>query len=560
MDEIIYLEPDEEITSVIDKLKQSKANRLSLVVPREATLLQSVVNLKLLLKEAESLEKKIAIITADKIGRNLAAQVGITVFESVKNQQPIYQPPAPEITSHDIIEIDAQERLKQPPRKPKGLHVHHFQEDVAPDLAQVREQFPPQKKKSEPMRKFAISRIINWRKAFKIILYLIIAAAILGLGSLIFIWPKVNIKIKVKAENYQQTLETQISGSNVSAGEDIYKGTLIELNQDKEEKFPTTGKKNLGGKATGTLTIYNYWDSNAQTFKAGAKFSSSSKTFISKSSVQVPGTSIRGGNIVAGTASVEIEAENPGEDYNIKAGRFTIVGLPAAQQEKIYGEAAKDLGGGFTKEVQIVSQSDYDLAKQKVSQELIKELEEKLTQAAAGMEVLEKAPQYEESGVQTSVKVDDEANEFTLKISERLRAIVFQQDDFRKFIVGLVEKQIPYDKMITFGANDKIDPIVDSTDYDQKLLKLKINITGKLTSRLDIDKIKKDLKSKNNTQIEQYLQNINGVEGFEIRYWPSWWLKRISSYQKALTIELEYLAGGEGEITPEASPSPEGQN
>jgi len=559
MNEIIYLEPDEEITSVIDKLKQSKTGRLNLVVPREATLLQSVVNLKLLLKEAESLGKEIAIITADKIGRNLAAQVGITVFESVKDQQPIYQPPAPEITSQDIIEIDAQERLKQPPQKPKGLNVHHFQEGGAPDLAKVRQQFPA-REKPEPIRRSPIFKNINWRKTLKIILYLVIIGSLLGLGSLIFIWPKVNIKIKVKAEDYQQSLETQISGNDVLPGEDIYKGTLIELNQNKEEKFPTTGKKNLGGKASGTLTIYNKMDSNTHAFSAGTKLSSLSKTFILKKSVSVPGATVQFPNIVPGAVSAEIEAENPGEDYNVKAGRFTIIGLSSAQQEAIYGQSSNDLSGGFTKEVKIVSQTDYDQAKDKVSKELIQELQDKLAQDASGMVILEKAVQTEEQAVETSANVNAEANEFTLKIKERLRVIVYQQSDFEKFVVAQIEKQIPYDKMITFGANDKIDPIVDSINYDQKLLKLKINITGKLTSRLDINKIKKDLKSKNNTQAEQYLQNINGVEGFEIKYWPSWWLKRIPSYKKALTIGLEYLGSNEAEIVPETSPKPEGQN
>ncbi len=560
MDEIIYLEPDEEITSVIDKLKQSKANRLSLVVPREATLLQSVVNLKLLLKEAESLGKEIAIITADKIGRNLAAQIGITVFESVKNQQPIYQPPAPEIASQDIIEIDAQERQKQSLHPSKGLHVHHFQEeDAAPDLAQVRQQFPPPKKKPEPIRRSSIFKIINWRKASKIILYIIIIVALLGLGSLIFIWPRVNIKIKVKAENYQQSLETQISSED-STSEDIYKGTLIELSGAKEEKFPATGKKNLGGKAAGTLTIYNKMDSNTHALSVGTKLSSLSKTFILKKSVTVPGATVQFPNIVPGAVSAEIEAENPGEDYNVKAGRFTIIGLSSAQQEAIYGQSSNDLSGGFTKEVKIVSQTDYDQAKDKVSKELIQELQDKLAQDASGMVILEKAVQTEEQGVETSANVNAEANEFTLKIKERLRVIVYQQSDFEKFVIAQIEKQIPYDKMITFSANDKIEPIVDGTDYDQKLLKLRINIAGKLTSRLDINKIKKDLKSKNNTEIEQYLQNINGVEGFEIKYWPSWWLKRIPSYQGTLAIELEYLSSNETEVTPEVSPTPEGQN
>ncbi|MDZ7586533.1 MAG: hypothetical protein U0946_02155, partial [Patescibacteria group bacterium] len=88
MDEILYLEPDEEITSVIDKIKQSKSNRLSLVVPKEATLLQSVINLRLLSKEAINLGKEIALVTSDKIGRNLASRVGLTVYESLGSQRP----------------------------------------------------------------------------------------------------------------------------------------------------------------------------------------------------------------------------------------------------------------------------------------------------------------------------------------------------------------------------------------------------------------------------------------------------------------------------------------
>src|SRR3990167_6552833 len=106
MDEVIYLESDEEITSVIDKLKGSKAPRVALVVPRGATLLQSVVNLKLLSKEAAILAKEISLVTSDKIGRNLAAQVGLTVYDSIRDKRPVFQPPALEPRSEEVIEID----------------------------------------------------------------------------------------------------------------------------------------------------------------------------------------------------------------------------------------------------------------------------------------------------------------------------------------------------------------------------------------------------------------------------------------------------------------------
>ena len=51
MDEILYLEPDEEITSVVDKLKGLEANSVGLVAPKGSSIVQSLVSLKLLQKQ-----------------------------------------------------------------------------------------------------------------------------------------------------------------------------------------------------------------------------------------------------------------------------------------------------------------------------------------------------------------------------------------------------------------------------------------------------------------------------------------------------------------------------
>ena len=59
IDEILYLEPDEEITSVIEKIKDLKGSSISLVIPKNATLIASVINLRLLEREAKKLKKKV---------------------------------------------------------------------------------------------------------------------------------------------------------------------------------------------------------------------------------------------------------------------------------------------------------------------------------------------------------------------------------------------------------------------------------------------------------------------------------------------------------------------
>jgi hypothetical protein len=79
----LYLEPDEEITSVVDRLKEIDDDEVAIVVPKRAGLLQSIVNLKLLRYQAEQQKKRISLVTTDKTGRNLASAVGLTVYQKL---------------------------------------------------------------------------------------------------------------------------------------------------------------------------------------------------------------------------------------------------------------------------------------------------------------------------------------------------------------------------------------------------------------------------------------------------------------------------------------------
>src|SRR3989338_3524858 len=101
MDELLYLEPDEEITSVIDKLKNLSGESVALVLPKNASLAASVVNLKLLKREAARLKKTVAIVTQDKVGTSLAGQVGIPVYAAVGDEEPVATPKRPKPTQDD---------------------------------------------------------------------------------------------------------------------------------------------------------------------------------------------------------------------------------------------------------------------------------------------------------------------------------------------------------------------------------------------------------------------------------------------------------------------------
>jgi len=75
----IYLEPDEEIISVIDRLTQTKSKEINFVVPAGAQIWQNSINLRLLKREADSLGKELTLFVPDDLKAEVAEKVGFMV-------------------------------------------------------------------------------------------------------------------------------------------------------------------------------------------------------------------------------------------------------------------------------------------------------------------------------------------------------------------------------------------------------------------------------------------------------------------------------------------------
>lgn len=77
MPQTFYVTQDEEILSLVGRLRSSALLENVFVVPNHALILQSAVNLRILHREAEKLGKVVTIITQDETGRMLAEKAGI---------------------------------------------------------------------------------------------------------------------------------------------------------------------------------------------------------------------------------------------------------------------------------------------------------------------------------------------------------------------------------------------------------------------------------------------------------------------------------------------------
>ncbi len=85
MHQAFYIDIDEEITSIVERLRHARASEIILVVPKRALLIQSIVNLRILKREADEARLQLMMVTQDKLGKILIEKAGIFVQQKMDN-------------------------------------------------------------------------------------------------------------------------------------------------------------------------------------------------------------------------------------------------------------------------------------------------------------------------------------------------------------------------------------------------------------------------------------------------------------------------------------------
>src|SRR5579884_3157174 len=85
----IYVDIDDEITGIIDKVKASDGKVVALVLPKRAGVFQSIVNMKLLKRAADESKKNLVLITSEAGLLPLAGASGIHVAKTLTSKPEI---------------------------------------------------------------------------------------------------------------------------------------------------------------------------------------------------------------------------------------------------------------------------------------------------------------------------------------------------------------------------------------------------------------------------------------------------------------------------------------
>lgn len=584
----IYLEPDEEITSIIDRLNKSEEINIVLVIPKGADIFQSIINLKLLKREVDNLGKNLIIITSDQVGRHLVEKVGIPIKDRLEIDQEAF-PSLPASQSMEEVSIkkptigkmvdiiSPSKQVEKPePKRTQEIEYEPLQpEEIKPDeyWSEVKEVRPMAEKKTaeidlsqRPMEELTseikeLSEVKPHKKFFdflrrkkerKIVLsrttgklfLVFIALGVITFGLVAyFVLPKAKLVIALKKESILFDLPVLVDKNTFKIDLMLNKipGRLIKTQSQETREFPATGERQLDDKARGLITVYNEYSSSPQTLVETTRFLSTEtgKVFKTTKTIVVPGAKIEEGKIVPNSIDVEVIADEPSPEYNIGPSNFTIPGFKGtAKYNGFYGKSKTAMSGGSIGKVKIVLREDLEKAKESLAKELREKIIQSLkNQVPTNFKLFNEALKEETIETVFSHQAGERAEKFTLNLKNQATAIVFDP----RYIDELVDKNI----ISQISEKKKVLPNARETnyakwqvDFDKGQIDLDIKVKQGITWKVNISDLKKELAGKNESEIKKILSQKPEIQNIQVIFWP-FWVKRIPEQTSKIEIIID---------------------
>ncbi len=535
MNHTLYLEADEDITSAIDKLSQAEGHEVRLVVPKRSGLLSSVINLKLLKKAAHDGKKKLVLVTTDSAVVNLASRVGLAVAENVKAdaEVPNLAAETPVADAADVIEED--EPFDSAQGKPEELAPEPvIASRPVPDDGPVEDAVPDEPAKKPKGKGLKVPDFGSFQK--RLLLGGGVVAAIIALYLLNFFFKSADITIFAKgAQIPSETSFKAVEGAEADPKAGEVSTTTLTDSKDASDSFTATGKKDVGTKAKGSVSIKNCDDTSAHSFAAGSKVTSQGKTFATASTVTIPAGSFSGGGTICNstTVSVNVTATANGDSYNLAPASYSSPSLNS--NYKISGE---QMSGGTSKILSVVTATDVSAAKAKLAA-ADDSIKKDLAQKATSDQIAAKSTfNASVADLTPNPAVGAEGNTFTLSGTIKYTMLAVDKKGLEELINEDVGAKIGKDNQIydTGAATADITPTGAKNTYSVKT-------TVFAGAKLDQTKIKAVIKGKKLGAAGDEIEKLAGVDKAEISLSPFWvaTVPRITSH---IHIKIKVVQAG----------------
>lgn len=532
--EVLYIDNEDDITDVINKVKQAKEKIVALVPPKNTGVLRSAVNLRLLARTADQADKRVVLISNNTALKTMAATAKIPVAKTLQSKPEIPEIDALEIDGEDVIDgekLPVAAFMKKKPSKEDDLLSNL---DIDDNKAFSKKEPASTKKKGKSGKK--LPNFSDFRKK----MFLIGGGALILIGFLVWaIWFAPAATIVINAQTAVANVRSKVdltTNEELAKPEDGVLFSKVEtIKKESEVSFDATGEKEIGEKAKGTITLSQNTESDGVTVRSGTGFSSGDCTFVTTSNVVIPGASNFSGGQARnpGTIEVAVQALDVGEQCNLSARNYlSPIDIVAAR--------GGVMAGGSKKTVKVVTEQDVQTAKQKMADQKDENVKSELvSKFGDSYKIIDDSYKAEYAEATISPKVGDEAENGKASIKSDATYTLMAID--KKQLTSFVENEMK-------GQSDKPEEQkvyqngVDSAAFSDFVsgdgaTSLVVTTSGKTGPNIDEQKIKDESKKKRYGEVQSQIEAINGVKDVDVKF-SFFWVRSVPDNDKKIKIEF----------------------
>lgn len=582
--DVIYIEPEDDITSIIRKMNSSKSKLVALVPPKRIGVLRSAVNTRLIAKNAKQAGKTVVIVSSDVSLTKLAAAAGIPVANTLQSRPklpsdvlgaPEKEAIPSEITIEegkmtvsdgssetentkeaDVSEKTAEassenaETAKEPTKGARLAKTTGKVDDEINSVELEEEAKKEAEKSGDKSKKGKIPDMDRYKKwiiagcvgAVALIAFLVWAFVIAPAADIL-------VSIRTTANNFSENVSFVTKAENEKAEEGVFYLDQQTYNADNTVEFDATGEKDVGEKASGNLTVtLTVTNKNPVTLPKGTTFTHSGLNYLSDKEVtyQVQDDDPEDACTIGGTlsnptttctfsAAIPVTAEASGDKYNVAAGASGWT-TSAASGAKITNDA---ISGGSSKVIKVVTQADVDKAKTKL-QETAENVGKGhlLEQFGSDVYKIESSYKVESKDPVVTPKVGEEVKDGVKpKVTQTTTYSMFGVDTnkFDQFIKKKTESSLASDQKIYTTGTAFLENF-RGTEKDGYTARLKSTTqTGpSVTEEEILDKS----KGRKIGEVQSLIKSINGVSKVDVKT-SFFWVNSVPDDANKITIEIK---------------------
>jgi hypothetical protein len=557
---MLYVEIDDEVTTIFDRIKNLKHKNVYLVVPKRAVIFQSIVNLKILKRKAEDIEKNIYIITNDRNGVHLATKIGLAVYDRLeghehpslvdgKFKEDQQQNITPLKASINTLDDDTPMRRTEKKFSISDL-IHRGQKknfSIISGPFSRKPSKPLNDRKKEERAKFVLIAPNRQALISLVIVSVIILLTITYIalpGATITLIPKSNV-LQVPVNVTLADLEANRAELDTHPMNEIPSYSLTKKIQ-KVLTYQATGKEFKGENAQGTVTIVNT-SNNAWPLIPKTRFQTADGlVFRLQTSLSVPAAADAKtpGKIDALVIADEFDVNNQviGDRGNIAPTQFFLPGLSGENQKKLSAQNVAAFTGGKTIVIKKITKEDLDAARNKMVTDLKASAQAELTSMAKEKNDNQKTNLVLLIGTDAIATSDPAVtvpqnlegqilDSFDVQGEMIATGIAYNNDELISILTTELKlKKNPEKRLVYVDPNSLTYRIIDNDKVGKKI-KITATIKGIEEYEISPDNengdrlikmIKEHVVGKSIEEARAYIQNLPEIDKVTIESWPAW--------------------------------------